>query len=142
MDQRELHIRKDIDDTRAVMSEKIEMIEDRVHETMEGTKSTIDHVIDNVKHVQETVEQTKSAIDNVLETVKHSIDETIERAKYTADLINQVNRNPWIMFGCAILAGYILSSIDRERSPGSRYDHESEERDSRAKGSTASAQFS
>jgi hypothetical protein len=142
MDQGEQHIRKDIDDTRAVMSEKIEMIEDRVHETMEGTKSTIDHVIDNVKHVQGTVEQTKSAIDNILETVKHSIDETIERAKYTADLIDQVNRNPWIMFGSAILAGYILSSIDRARSSGSRHDHEREGHNLGAKGSAAPAQFS
>jgi hypothetical protein len=139
MDQREQYIRKDIDDTRAVMSEKIEKIEDRVHETMEGTKSTIDNIINNVKHVQGTVEQTKSTIDNVLETVKHSIDETIERAKYTADLIEQVNRNPWIMFGCAILAGYILSSIDREQLHGSRYEHELEGYNSRAKGSAAPA---
>jgi ElaB/YqjD/DUF883 family membrane-anchored ribosome-binding protein len=139
MDQREQQVRKDIDDTRAVMSEKIEMIEDRVHETMETTRSTIDHVIDNVKHVQGTVEQTKSSIDNILETVKHSIDETIERAKYTADLIDQVNRNPWIMFGCAILAGYILSSIDREQSYGSRPHHEREGHNSTAKGSPAPA---
>jgi archaellum component FlaC len=103
MDQKEHYIRKDIDETRAVMSEKIDMIEGRVHETMEGTKSTMDQIMESVKHIQGTVDQTKSAMDNVLETIKHSIDETMERAKYTADLIEQVNKNPWIMFGCAVL---------------------------------------
>jgi hypothetical protein len=114
MDQKGQHIMKDIDNTRAAMNEKIEMIEGRVHETMHETKSTIDHVMGNVKRVQGTVDQTKSAIDNILATIKESVDETIERVKYTADLIEQVNQNPWIMFGGAILAGYVLSSIHRE----------------------------
>jgi hypothetical protein len=142
MDQKENHIRKDIDETRAAMSEKIEMIEGRVHETMEGTKSTIDHVMDNVKHVQGTVEQTMSAVDNVIDTIKHSMDETMERAKYTADLIAQVNKNPWIMFGCAILAGYVLSSMDRERSLGSRHDQERKGHNAGSKSTAASLQFS
>jgi hypothetical protein len=120
MDQKANHIMKDIDDTRAAMNEKIGMIEDRVHETMEGTQSTIDNVMHNVKQVQGTVEQTKSAIDNILAAIKDSVDETIERARYTADLIEQVNQNPWIMFGGAILTGYILSSINREGSLGGR----------------------
>jgi ElaB/YqjD/DUF883 family membrane-anchored ribosome-binding protein len=142
MDQKEYYIRKDIDDTRAVMSEKIELIEGRVHETMEGTKSTIDHVMDNVKHIQSTVEQTRSAIDNVIETIKHSMDETMERAKYTADLIEQVNKNPWIMFGCAILAGYVLSSMDRERSFDSRHAQDRKGPNIGAKSAAASPQFS
>jgi hypothetical protein len=124
MDQKEQHIREDIEGTRTAMSEKIEMIEGRVHETMEGTKTTIDSVMDSVKQIQDTVEQTKSAIDNVLDTIKHSMDETIERAKYTADLIAQVNQNPWLMFGCAILTGYVLSGIDRQGSLGPRHDPE------------------
>jgi hypothetical protein len=142
MDQKEQHFRKDIEDTRAAMTEKIEMIENRVHDTMEGTKSTIDNVMDNVKRVQGTVEQTKSTIDNILETIKHSMDETIERVKYTADLIEQVNQNPWIMFGCAILTGYVLSSIDREGSLGPRHDHQRRGSDSDSKSSPAPHPFS
>jgi iron-sulfur cluster repair protein YtfE (RIC family) len=124
MDQREDNLRQDIEDTRASMTEKIEMIENRVHETMDGTKSTIDNVMDNVKRVQGTVEHTKVTIDNVLETIKESMNEAIERAKYTADLIDQVHKNPWIMFGCAILTGYALSSIEHKnsRSPHPNYE--------------------
>jgi len=124
MDQRESHIRQDIEETHTAMAEKIEMIEDRVQETMEGAKSTIDNVMNNVKRVQGTVEEAKSTIDNILDTLKQTMDETVERVKYTADLIEQVNQNPWIMFGSAILMGYVLSSVNREETSGSRQVHE------------------
>jgi uncharacterized protein YjbJ (UPF0337 family) len=124
MDQRESHIREDIENTRSAVTEKIEMIEERVHETMEGTKSTIDTVMDSIKRVQGTVEEAKSAVDEVLETLKYTMEETIERVKYTTDLIEQVNRNPWIMFGSAILMGYTLGSVHYKGSFDSRQAHE------------------
>ena len=114
MDQREGHIRKDIEETRAAMTEKIEMIEEHVHETMEGTKSTIDHVMENVQHVKETIEKAKSTVDNIIDTIKYTMDETLERVKHTTDLIEQVNQNPWIMFSSAIMVGYVLGSLKRE----------------------------
>jgi hypothetical protein len=119
MDQRESHIRQDVDETRAAMTEKIEMIEGRVHETMEGAKSTIDSVMNNVKRVQGTVEDAKVTIDSILDALKQTMDETAERVKYTTDLIEQVNQNPWIMFGSAILMGYVLSNASREGLSGS-----------------------
>jgi hypothetical protein len=120
MDQKNQRIIKDIDTTQSAVNEKIEMIEDRVHETLEGTQSTIEGVMDNINRVKGTVEQTKSSLDNILSTIKDSVDETVERVKYTADLIEQVKQNPWIMFGGAILAGYVLSNINREGSLGGR----------------------
>ena len=114
MDQRESQGRVETDETRSAMNEKLEMLEERVHETMEGTKSTIDGVMNNIKQVQVTVEDAKSAVDNVLETVKFAMDETLERVKYATDIMEQVDRNPWIMFGSAVLMGYVLSSINYE----------------------------
>ena len=70
MVQKENSLEKDIEETRAVMTEKIDKIEDRVNETMEGTKETISSVMDKVKGVQETIDAAKSTIDNILETVK------------------------------------------------------------------------
>jgi uncharacterized membrane protein len=121
MDQRESHIGQDAEDTRAVMTEKIEMIEDRVHETMEGTKSAIDNVMDKVKGVQNTLEGAKSTVDNLLETIQYTVEETMERVKSTTDLIKQVDQNPWLMFGSAVLTGYILSSLGREGWRGQDY---------------------
>jgi len=125
MDQRESPIRQDIEETHTAITEKIEMIEDRVHETMEGTKSTIETVMNNVKRVQETVDEAKVTADSILDAIKQTMDETVERVNYAAELIDQVNQNPWIMFGSAVLMGYILSSVNREGLLGSRQMHES-----------------
>jgi ElaB/YqjD/DUF883 family membrane-anchored ribosome-binding protein len=121
MDQRENNIRTDIEDTRTAMTEKIDLIENRMHETMQGTQSTIDNIMDSVKRVQGTVEEAKSTVDNIIETVKYTMDETIERVKYTTDLIEQVNQNPWIMFGSAVLIGYVLSGINLGGSAAPRH---------------------
>jgi len=116
MVQKEGSLEKDIEDTRAVMTEKIDMIEYRVNETMEGTKATIDNVMEKVKGVQETIDTAKSTIDNILETIKHTMEETIERVKYTSTVIEQVDQNPWIMLGSAVLTGYVLGGLNEGRS--------------------------
>jgi uncharacterized membrane protein len=118
MVQKESNLEKDIEDTRTVMTEKIDKIEGRVHETMEGTKETIDNVMDRVKGVQETIDSAKATIDNLLETIKHTMEETIERVKYTSSVIEQVDQNPWIMFGSAVLTGYVMGGLSQERSAG------------------------
>ena len=128
MDQRQSQVGKDIENTRAVMAEKIEMIEDRVNETMEGTKSTIDNVMHKVKGVQGTIEDAKSTVDDLLDTIKQTMEETMERVKSTASLIEQVDQNPWIMFGSAILTGYILSSFNRG-GPSSQLHTQEQRRD-------------
>jgi hypothetical protein len=98
------------------MTEKIGMVEERAQETMEGVKSTVDQAMEGFKQVQETMEGAKSAIDTIVETVKLTVDETVERVKGTADLIDQVQQYPWIMLGSAILMGYILGGLARETS--------------------------
>jgi uncharacterized membrane protein/ElaB/YqjD/DUF883 family membrane-anchored ribosome-binding protein len=111
MVQKESGIERDIEDTRAVMTEKIDMIENRMSQTMDDTKAKIDNVMEKVKGVQDTIDTAKSTIDNILETVKHTMEETIERVKYTSKAIEQVDQNPWIMFGSAVLTGYVLGGL-------------------------------
>jgi uncharacterized membrane protein len=111
MVQKESSLERNIEDTRSVMSEKIDMIENRMNETMEGTKSTIDNLIAKVKDVEETINNAKSAVDNIIDAIKHTMEESIERVKYTSNVIGQVDENPWIMFGSAILTGYVLGGL-------------------------------
>jgi uncharacterized membrane protein/ElaB/YqjD/DUF883 family membrane-anchored ribosome-binding protein len=121
MVQKENSLEKDIEQTRAVMTEKIDKIENRMNETMEGTKETISSVMDKVKGVQETIDTAKSTIDNILETIKHTMEETVERVKYTANAIEQVDQNPWIMFSSAVLTGYVLGGLNEEKLSGQHY---------------------
>jgi ElaB/YqjD/DUF883 family membrane-anchored ribosome-binding protein len=121
MDHKEDEIRRDIEETRAAMSGKIELIEERVQETMEEAKSTVDSAMHGFKQIEETVEKAKSTADSIIESIKSTVDETIERAKYTSDLVAQVNQNPWIMFCTAALVGYILGSLPHEKSSNARH---------------------
>jgi ElaB/YqjD/DUF883 family membrane-anchored ribosome-binding protein len=123
MDEKESHSRVNVGSEHSAVTEKLDMIEERIHDTVEGTKSTINNVMDSIQHAQTTIEGTKSAIDNVLETIKYAMDETVERVKYTTDLIEQVNKNPWIMFGSAVLMGYVLSTVGANALPGRRDTH-------------------
>jgi ElaB/YqjD/DUF883 family membrane-anchored ribosome-binding protein len=116
MDRREDDPRQEIEDTRAAMIEKIELMEERVQETIAGAKSTVESAMQGFKQVQETVEKAKSTADSIIESVKGTVDETIEHAKSTSELIAQVNQNPWIMFGSALLVGYILGSLARNKA--------------------------
>jgi hypothetical protein len=116
MDQTENHIKHNIEETRAAMNEKLDIIEQRVHRTMEGTKSTIDSFAEGVDRIKEAVEGTTSTIDNSIDAFKYAVDETVERVKSTAVLIDQVKQNPWIMLGSAVLLGYVIGSLNRQEA--------------------------
>jgi hypothetical protein len=124
MDQRESHLKRNIEETRTAMNEKIDKIEGKVHSTMEGTKSTLDTMVGGINRVKGTIDETKSVVDNSIDTIKQAVDETVERVKYTAELIEQVKHNPWIMIGSAVLVGYVMGSLNREGAMGTRHAHE------------------
>ena len=130
MDQRASDTRRDIEGARAVMTEKIDLVEERAQETIEGVKSTVNQAMEGFTQAQETMKGAKSAIDTIVETVKLTVEETVERAKGTADLIGQVQQHPWIMLGSAILTGYILGGLARETlsAPDRRPDRLSQQR--------------
>jgi ElaB/YqjD/DUF883 family membrane-anchored ribosome-binding protein len=78
-----------IEDTRAAMTEKLDILEARVRETVEGAQSSVEEIV---------------------ETVKDTVGETVETVKRTLDLPYQVDQHPWLMVGGATLAGYLLGS--------------------------------
>lgn len=47
------------------MIEKIELMEERVQETIAGAKSTVESAMQGFKQVQETVEKAKSTADSI-----------------------------------------------------------------------------
>jgi ElaB/YqjD/DUF883 family membrane-anchored ribosome-binding protein len=83
--------RHQMEDTRASLSEKLETLEQRVVDTMQGATTAVADTVDNIKD---------------------AVHETMETVKDTFNLNLQVMRRPWSMvagsmaFGC--LGGYLL----------------------------------
>ena len=120
--------RHDIEDTRASMNEKLELLEERVRDTLEETRTAVGDIVDNVKGtvedtvgaVKETVDGAKSTVENIVENVKETMDDTVTKVKRSFDLRYQVEQNPWLMAGGAVVVGSILGSL-MNRDEGRRY---------------------
>jgi ElaB/YqjD/DUF883 family membrane-anchored ribosome-binding protein len=80
---------QDIEDTRSAITEKLEILEERVRETVEGAQSSVEDIVENVRE---------------------TVGDTVETVKRTLDVPHQVDQHPWLMFGGATLAGYLLGS--------------------------------
>jgi ElaB/YqjD/DUF883 family membrane-anchored ribosome-binding protein len=94
----------DIADTRAAMAEKLEQLEERVQETMRETKMS---VLDIVDHVRDTAESFIDRTEKVVEQTKQGLD-----PRY------QTNRHPWLMMGAAVLAGFVIGTIEHRQTSG------------------------
>ena len=123
MDQEEIQIRRSINETRIAMDEKIDMIINRVHNTIIGPKITADNLIENLVQAKKAMQEQTLVIDKCDMPIHHAVAETIERVKAILYLIERVNQDPWIMFGSALLVGYIIGSLNRGNLLAIRHAH-------------------
>jgi hypothetical protein len=123
MDQEEIQIRKNINETRIAMGEKIEMIASQVHTTIVGPKIAADSLIENLVQAKETMQEQAAVIDNGDKPIHHAVAETIERVKAILYLIERVKQDPWVMLGNALLVGYIIGSLNRGNLLAIRHAH-------------------
>jgi ElaB/YqjD/DUF883 family membrane-anchored ribosome-binding protein len=113
MDQREIHIKRTIEETRSAMGEKIDMIANRIHNTIIGPKIVADNLIESLKEYQEAMQETTSITNDGDNAIHRAVAETIERVKATINIIEQVKRDPWIMVAGAVLIGYVIGNLNR-----------------------------
>ena len=129
MDQREIVIKQNIEGTRTAIDDKLETIERRIHAKMQRTKSAIDsvtgsiHLVKSILRGKETRQETTSVMNNSVGTIMHALDGTVERIKYTTELIGQVKQNSWIILESGVLVGYVMGRVNREESLGMRRAH-------------------
>ena len=94
MDQRTTAIDqdlKDIVDTRVAISEKLELLEQRIRDTAEGATMKFSRMLDETSQsVNQMVDQTKAALDP----------------------IRKVDEYPWLMLGGAVAAGLLIGLMD------------------------------
>ena len=116
MDQRTGHSERTIEEPRAAVTENRGRVEERVQETVDGVKSTVESALEGFKQVQEMVDGAKGAVDEILECVKGTVNDTAERMKPATDLLDYVQQNPWLLLGGAILMGYMVGSLMSEKA--------------------------
>jgi ElaB/YqjD/DUF883 family membrane-anchored ribosome-binding protein len=101
MDHTDDRIEEDIKNilkTRVAISDKLEMLEQRVEEKMERSRTAV-----------------KDLVDHTAEVVEGMMDKT----KRSLDPLYQYNQRPWLMLGGAIMLGYIAGLVEAKmRSTG------------------------
>ena len=116
MDQTEIQLISKIEETRRAMGDKVDMIANRIHNTIIGPKIAADRLIENLNHARQAMQEAPAIADNGAHPVHQAVAETIERLKASIDLIEQVKREPWVMLGSAVVMGYVLGTLKRKPS--------------------------
>jgi ElaB/YqjD/DUF883 family membrane-anchored ribosome-binding protein len=83
-------IRRDIDQTRASLTEKIGALGD---------------------HLTQTVEETRVTVEETIDSVRSTVEETVETVRHTFDVRYQVRKRPWLLMGGAVAVGFALEKL-------------------------------
>lgn len=113
MEQEE--IRQQIDESRNALVEKLELLEEKVAETVQNATNTVAEatatVLNTVNNatasVTDVVENVNTAVQGTVDTVRHTVTDTVESVKHTFDLSEQIQRRPWEMLAGAVAVGYV-----------------------------------
>lgn len=116
--------RHDIEETRAAMTEKLEILEEQVRDTLEETRSAVVEIVDNVRDtvgdtvntVKDTFDGAKTTVEDIVENVKGTVDDTVTKMKQSFDLRYQVEQHPWLMVGGAVIVGSMIAGYTGRRS--------------------------
>jgi hypothetical protein len=89
-------IRRDIEQTRSALTEKLETLE---HEVRGAVQETRDAVTGTVNSVKGTVDSVKGSVEGAITSVKQ-----------TFDVKRQVRQHPWPMMGASVLTGVVIGA--------------------------------
>ena len=108
-------LRLQIEQSRVALTEKLEMLEEKVADTVqsatasvvEATASVVETVHNATASVSETVDSVNAAVQGTVENVRHTVSDTVESVRGTFDLHQQVRKHPWEMLAGAVALGYL-----------------------------------
>lgn len=119
-------IRQQMDESRAALTEKLGMLEEKVSETVQSATASVAETVQSATaSVTETVDSVKGAVQGTVDSVRHSVEDTVASVSEALDLVLQVKRHPWGMLAGAIAVGYVGAQLlapgerSRARYPGS-----------------------
>jgi len=131
-------IRKQMAETRANLTEKLEAVENLVTDSVQSTTEAVSNTVDAVK---DTVENVTESVHDTVAAVKDTVTDTVQTVADTFNLKRQFDRHPWLMFGGAVAAGYLASSLFRGKSHPNGENARDTEEESRQPSSRRAASF-
>jgi ElaB/YqjD/DUF883 family membrane-anchored ribosome-binding protein len=98
-------IRQQMEETRTSLTEKVEILEQKLANSV---TETADAFTETVANVTDTVQETVA-------NVKESMEEGVETVKSWFDLGAQVDQHPWAMVAGSMAAGFMLGTFIPEK---------------------------
>jgi ElaB/YqjD/DUF883 family membrane-anchored ribosome-binding protein len=112
-------IRHQMEEKRASLADKLDALEGRVMETVQGATAEVSHVVEEVKS---TVDSVTEGVKETVESVTTGVQETVESVKESLDFRDAIRRHPWTAVGGAFAVGclgaYLLGPSRRTAPQG------------------------
>jgi len=90
--------------------------EELIREDMEKTRESLTEKLETLeKKLVDSVQGATSAVKETMSTVKETMHDGVETAKKAVDIPAHVEKQPWLMLGGSVLAGYILGTLLESR---------------------------
>jgi len=90
--------------------------EELIREDMEKTRESLTEKLETLeKKLVDSVQGATSAVKETMSSVKETMHEGVESAKAAVDIPAHVEKQPWLMLGGSVLAGYILGTLLENR---------------------------
>jgi hypothetical protein len=97
-------------DSVEIMREGVKALEVEVQHTTEVAKAAVQQATDDLKaviqHVDETVQALRPTVSKVMEDAQGAVDSLLGNTKAMAAFVEQVQRNPWLLVGAAVMMAY------------------------------------
>jgi ElaB/YqjD/DUF883 family membrane-anchored ribosome-binding protein len=94
-------IQREMQETRASLTQKLETLEQKVVGTVEGATTA----------VSETVEAIKESVHDTVATVNATVKDSVDTVKDFLDVPAHVQQHPWLMVGGSVAVGYCLGTL-------------------------------
>lgn len=129
-------LRQQISETRGALGEKLELLEEKVAETVqtatasvaeatasvaEATASVVESVQNATESVTETVGNVHEVVQGTVESVRSSVSGSIRAMKESLDLSRAMQRHPWSTLAGAVVVGFIGGKLMEKSADGKRF---------------------
>jgi len=115
-DQMEL-TKRQMEETRESLAAKLDTLESKVVQTVEGATQAVNTVKSTVEN---TVETVKDTVEGTVSGIRESVQDTVDSVKGVFDLKAHVCQHPWMMLGGSMAVGFLggmLFPASEEHAP-------------------------